>query len=362
MSVLTPRLRGGAPGLPTDDERERLRALLCAMEDAIQEHVIRARDDASMEDLSHIESVTDSDTIYYIDRVSEEAILRWFEQHWPSDLATILVMEGLPDSRPTVFPADIPEASARFVCIVDPIDGTRGLMYDKRSAWVLAGIAPNLGLETTLADIEVAVMTELPVTKQRLVDQLSAVKGKGPAGVIAERSSSDSLGSLRKGERVAISPRPSTAHDLHHGYVSFSRFFPAGKELLARFEEQLHTSLYGADKIAELAIFEDQYICSGGQIYELCMGHDRMIADLRPLAHETLGLAGAMACHPYDVCTALILTELGGVASDPYGGPLRIPLDTTSPVAWLGYANPSLAEHVQPVLGELLESFFPKPG
>ncbi|MBW2295511.1 MAG: hypothetical protein JRG94_24895, partial [Deltaproteobacteria bacterium] len=189
MSVLTPRLRGGAPGLPTDDERERLRALLCAMEDAIQEHVIRARDDASMEDLSHIESVTDSDTIYYIDRVSEEAILRWFEQHWPSDLATILVMEGLPDSRPTVFPADIPEASARFVCIVDPIDGTRGLMYDKRSAWVLAGVAPNLGLETTLADIEVAVMTELPVTKQRLVDQLSAVKGKGPAGVIAERSS-----------------------------------------------------------------------------------------------------------------------------------------------------------------------------
>jgi fructose-1,6-bisphosphatase/inositol monophosphatase family enzyme len=265
-------------------------------------------------------------------------------------------MEGLADSPPTVFPVETTPASARFVCIVDPIDGTRGLMYDKRSAWILAGVAPNLRGETTLADIEVAVMTELPVTKQRLADQLSAVKGSGPTGVTAERVSLDS------GERVAIAPKPSTARDLHHGYVGVSRFFSAGKELLARFEEQLHTRLYGSDKIAELAIFEDQYICSGGQIYELCMGRDRMIADLRPLAHATLGLPDAMNCHPYDVCTVLILTELGGVASDPCGAPLRVPLDTTSAVAWLGYASPPLAEHVQPVLEELLGSLFPSSG
>ena len=29
--------------------------------------------------------------------------------------------------------------------IVDPIDGTRGLMYQKRSAWILTGVAPNRG-------------------------------------------------------------------------------------------------------------------------------------------------------------------------------------------------------------------------
>jgi hypothetical protein len=326
------------------------------MQDAIQLHVVRARDRASFDDLSQIESVTESDTIYKVDRISEEAILRWFEGHWPRDLSTVLVMEGLPDSPATVFPPDVSASEAKYICIVDPIDGTRGLMYDKRSAWVLSGVAPNLGGKTNLEDIAVAVMTELPVSKQRLADQLSAVKGKGLAGVIAER------GSLDSEEKAAISLMPSRAHDLLHGYVGVSRFFSAGKELLARFEERLHARLYGAERLAELAIFEDQYICTGGQIYELCMGRDRMIADFRPLAYDALGLEGAMSCHPYDICTVLILKELGGVASAPFGNPIVVPLDTTTDVAWVGYANPSLAEHVQPTLEELLDEMFPRTG
>ena len=51
--------------------------------------------------------------------------------------------------------------------IIDPIDGTRGLMYDKRSAFFLAGAAPNRGDSTTLQDIEVAAMVELPTTRSR---------------------------------------------------------------------------------------------------------------------------------------------------------------------------------------------------
>ncbi len=329
--------------------RERLRDLLCTMQDEIQRDVIAERDRTAFEDRSHIEAVTEADTVYRIDRVSEEAIVAWFEANWPADLPVRIVMEGLTDGESLCFPPGHDAADAAYVCIIDPIDGTRGLMYDKRSAWILAGVAAAREAGETLEDIEVAVMTELPVEKQRRADQLSAVLGAGAAGVRAERVDLDS------GARTAFVPRPSQARDLHHGHVGFSRFFTAGKSLLAEIEEALHTRLYGEDRTAELAIFEDQYICSGGQLFELCMGRDRVIVDLRPLAHRALGLSGAMDCHPYDVCTLLILRELGGVVTSPTGGPIDIPLDTTSSVAWVGYANADLAEHVAPALHAVIE-------
>ena len=82
-------------------------------------------------------------------------------------------------------------------------------------------------------------------------------------------------------------------------------------------------------------MFDDEYISSGGQLHELVAGRDRFVADLRPLVDRD-----ALACHPYDVCTAMVLEEAGGVVTDAFGEPLDTPLDTTSPVAWVGYANP----------------------
>ena len=336
----------------SQEEAERLRELLCAMQDMVATQVVRSRDESAFEDFSAIVGVTDADTIYHIDRITEEAILEWFATHWPDDLPTELVMEGIPDHERPVFPMGTATSDVRFVCIVDPIDGTRGLMYDKRSAWVLAGIACNHGRATTLADLQVAVMTELPPGKQRIADQLSAIRGLGRPGVRSERVSLDTAA------RTAVLLQPSRATDLHQGYVGVSRFFPAGKTLLARFEETLYQRLYGDSNFAELSIFEDQYICSGGQIAELCGGRDRMIIDVRPLAHKVLGVDGGMDCHPYDVCTALILTELGGVICDPLGHALDVPLDTTTPVAWVGYANAELAAHVQPVLNEVIVELF----
>jgi hypothetical protein len=35
-----------------------------------------------------------ADTIYRIDKVSEEAILAWLERNWPADCPVELVMEG----------------------------------------------------------------------------------------------------------------------------------------------------------------------------------------------------------------------------------------------------------------------------
>jgi hypothetical protein len=78
-----------------------------------------------------------------------------------------------------------------------------------------------------------------------------------------------------------------------------------------------------------------------------------MIADLRPLAFQRLGIPKKLVCHPYDICTALLLEAAGGVIEAPDGKPLREPLDTTSPVSWIGYASPHLARKIRPLLKRL---------
>ena len=78
------------------------------------------------------------------------------------------------------------------------------------------------------------------------------------------------------------------------------------------------------------------------------------MADLRPLVLDD---ADGLACHPYDVCTAMLLVEAGGVVTDPWGQPLDAPLDNSSPVAWVGYANAALAARIGPVLAELVDDW-----
>lgn len=318
---------------------DQARRLLRRLQDAIRDSVRTAQRLGSRR-MARVSAVTSADTIYAIDKVSERTVLAWFEENWPKQWPVELVMEGLEHGAVT-FPRGTPVAQTHCKCILDPIDGTRGLMYDKRSAWSLAALAPQRGAKTDLRDITVAVMTELPVSKQDRADQLSAVRGYG---VEAERID------LRTGRRTKFQPRPSRATDVGHGFASFAKFFPPGKAWTAEREEKLWRRLGAGGEI-----FDDQYLSSGGQVYELLVGHDRFVADLRPLAFAALRMRAALACHPYDICTALIAQEAGCIITAPDGKPLRVPLDTTSPVAWVGYANEMLARHIGPELRKLLK-------
>ncbi|MBI3886494.1 MAG: inositol monophosphatase [Opitutae bacterium] len=319
----------------TTADLDRARRLLCQLQDTIRAAVAAGRGRGA----ARVAAVTAADTIYAIDRVSEAAVLAWFAAQWPKRWPVELVMEGLEAHGAVTFPPGTPVKRTVFKCILDPIDGTRGLMHDKRSAWSLAALAPQRGARTHLGDLVVAAMTELPTSKQAQGDQLSGVRGRGVHAVRVD---------LRSGRGKKFTPRPSRARDFEHGFASFAKFFPAGKAWLAGVEERLWREL-GATEV-----FDDQYLSSGGQLYELLVGHDRFVADLRPLAFAQLGVRGALPCHPYDLCTALIAQELGCVIADPAGRPLRVPLDTTSPVAWVGCANPFLARRVRPVLRRIL--------
>lgn len=334
----------------TPRQLHQVRRLLCKLENTIRDTLLAARE-AQAADFARVASVTAADTIYHVDRISEDTILAWFEAHWPARWPVELVMEGL-EGEAVTFPRGTLVTRTVLKCILDPIDGTRCLMYDKRSAWVLAAVAPQRGKKTHLGDLVVAAMTELPTSKHWAADQISGIRGCGPRGLLAERV--DVCGGTTS--RLAL--RPSQADDFRHGFASLARFFPEGKGLLAQFEEALWDALYGLGKQASPLVFDDQYSSSGGQIYELLVGHDRMLGDLRPLAFRKLGLGCPLVCHPYDICTSLLLQEAGGVVETPEGAPLRTLLDTTSPVAWLGFANPKLAHKARPVLRRLLKEYF----
>lgn len=332
----------------TKAQLNRARRLLCALQDDIRDTLIAARERDARR-FAEVAAITAADTIYHVDKLSEEAIFAWFEKHWPRAWPVQLVMEGIEDDALVTFPRGTPGAKTLFKCILDPIDGTRNLMYDKRSAWILTALAPQRGTRTNLRDIFVSAMTELPTSKHWASDQISAVRGAGPRGVVAERFD------LRRRTRQRLLLRPSQAKDFQHGFASFAKFFPEGKSLTARIEEELWNKLYGLGGSSSPLVFDDQYITTGGQIYELIIGHDRLIGDLRPGVFAKLGYRSSLVCHPYDICTALLLQEVGGVVEAPDGRPLTMPLDTTSPVAWMGYANPSLASIVRPVLRRLLK-------
>jgi fructose-1,6-bisphosphatase/inositol monophosphatase family enzyme len=324
---------------------ERMRELVCRLHAHIREVLLRSRQ-RNRRTCADIVAVTTADTIYRIDRLSEHAIVEWFQQHWPRAWPVEIVMEGIEDSELVTMPRGVAVKDTAFKCIIDPIDGTRGLMYDKRSAWILTGIAPQRGARTAIADVVVAVMTEIPVTKQWRADQFSAVRGRGVQGRATD---------VRTGVARRLPVRPSQATDFKHGFASFARFFITGKSQIAQIEEAFWTALHGRAVETTPLVFDDQYISTGGQLAELLVGHDRLIVDLRPLVFEKLNAPSALVCHPYDICTELILREAGGVVETPDGRPIRAPLDTTSPVSWVGYANLRLAKLARPALRRALE-------
>jgi fructose-1,6-bisphosphatase/inositol monophosphatase family enzyme len=320
-----------------------LLAPLRALQESIRDAVVAATErQGELRELSEIRREESGDTIYAIDVVGEDLLLRFFETLSLTH-SFVLIAEGLHDG-PIVFPRGTSEAKASFRIIVDPIDGTRGLMYQKRSAWVLTGVAPNRGSATSLRDIELAVQTEIPLVKQHLSDQLWASREGGAA---AERHNRLS------GERTPLHLRPSTAGSVEHGFAMISRFFPGMRDELAAIDEEIIFGALGPARPGKAHCFEDQYISTGGQLYELMAGHDRFIADLRPVMEQVAAARGrrlGLCCHPYDLCTALIAEEMGIALTDMHGHALNVPLDVTTDVAWAGYANDRIRQQIEPFL------------
>lgn len=322
---------------------ERLREL----QRLIRQSVVKVHDvvDRNMDLMSAVSRVSAADTIYGIDAVIEPVIEAYCEE-WGKEMTIVVVAEGIEPETGRVFPHGAREEDAEIRIIMDPIDGTRGLMYDKRPAWCLAGAAVNKGDLTRLSDIEVAVMTELPTTKMGWSDVLWAVRGQGAQGAREP---------LLGGPAAALPLRPSTADTLAHGFASVANFFPSTKVLAAELTEFLVGTTVGTVDPSKSLVFEDQYISTGGQFYELIVGHDRFTADLRPYFYDIQGQEMGLCVHPYDCAALLIATEAGVIITDGMGHALDAPFDTTTSMAWAGFANEKLRHKLEPLVLRFLK-------
>lgn len=282
------------------------------------------------------------DTIYEIDRRVEPLILEHAER-WAGEAGSVVVVaEGLGADGTRAFGPGGPA----WRVLIDPIDGTRNIMYDKRSAWFLAAVAPDRGPGTGLRDVVASVMIELPTSKAGSADEFSATRD-GPAR--CRRVALDG-----PGERE-IEIRPSRAPTLRHGWAQVTNFFPGTKVLAAELMERIARGTLGEVRAGEALIFDDQYLTTGGQLVELICGRDRFCGDLRPLMFRIVRARGGdaadgLACHPYDMAGLLIAERAGVVITDGFGRPLDAPFSVDHGVHWCGYGNGSLRAAIEPII------------
>lgn len=320
---------------------------LIAFQGSVREVIRAAHHRKGLHEVAH---TTAADTIYAIDADVDPILIEMCEQ-WGRDMPLVLIAEGIHDEHgnegPRIFPKGTREDEAQIRVIVDPIDGTRGIMYDKRAAWALAGVAPNRGPATRLSDIEIAVMSELPTSKMGQADVLWAIRGQGAHGVRVD---------LTSNERLPLELKPSSAETLRHGFASVVNFFPGTKVLAGELLEFLTEKLLGGADVNKALIFDDQYISTGGQFYELIVGHDRFVADLRAAFYRLQRQPEGLCVHPYDCAAWLVAQEAGVILTDGLGGRLDGPLDCTTSLSWAGYANRALRDQIEPLLQQFISA------
>jgi len=108
-----------------------LQALLPAirtLHERIRDAVVDSCERLASEELARIAREQEGDTIYAIDRVSEELIVDFFEREIAPQASLVLIAEGLEGGQ-IVLPRGTSEESAFWRIIVDPIDGTVNFAY-----------------------------------------------------------------------------------------------------------------------------------------------------------------------------------------------------------------------------------------
>jgi hypothetical protein len=178
---------------------------------------------------------------------------------------------------------------------------------------------------------------------------LWAIEGRGARGERVD---------LTNGDASELTFRPSQADSIDHGFAMVANFFPGTKVLASELMEHLVRNLVGPADVTQATVFDDQYISTGGQFYEMIVGHDRFNADLRPLFYRLQGQPEGLCCHPYDCATWLVAEEAGVILTDGLGRPLDGPLDVTTGLSWAAYANTALRGSIEP----LVSAFFADRG
>lgn len=317
-----------------DPWREHLRALATSIRASVREAAMKR------EHASRPLRQGAGDLTYAIDEGTELAATRWMEALGRSEAFSLFTEDegwrhaGTPQ-------ASFAHGGPRIV--LDPIDGTRNLMLDLRSAWTeVAWCASGPG-EPRSTEVVASLLSELPDERAGRYRLLEA----GPTG-----SATVELRSVDDDELIAREDLVSDPDDdqLEHRVLSFFRYEPRWRPRIARIEADFFELLAVHESIDPRHCFDDQYISNAGQLALLALGQYRFVCDLRAFLAERHGEA-AVTSKPYDLAGALHLARAAGcVVEAPDGRPLDFPLDARTPVSYVGYANESIARRLRPHL------------
>ena len=296
------------------------------------------------------------DETFGIDVVAEEVALAWARREAARSGPLSLLTEDAgwrhfgPARRGTqVNELDgFDHGGPRIVC--DPIDGTRNLMHDLRSAWcVLALAGPGAGAPS-LDEVELGVVGELCDSRAARARLLRAVRGHGA------RLRLEPLDEPRDGDPAA-SESPLRADGdarVDHGYFPFFAFHPGSRPRVARVAADFFARIERAHGADLASCLDDQYIASAAHLALTALGTYRMVVDLRARLAE-LGGSETQTAKPYDVAGAvLVAREAGAVVLDLDGLPLALPLDASTPVSYCAFANEATRARLWPPLAETL--------
>jgi fructose-1,6-bisphosphatase/inositol monophosphatase family enzyme len=290
------------------------------------------------------------DTTFAIDACAESTIDAWLEARARCAPLSLLTEDagwrhrGPDGAGGTRELAGFDHGGPRFV--VDPIDGTRNLMADLRSAWCVVAACPPGPSEPRLAQAVAGVVCELPDSRARAGRVLWAVRGEH--ALLEQRTLADDALEWRRPLRVDGEARVDA------GYFPFFRYLPSERVQLARIEAAFFARLARHERAVERRILDDQYISNAGQLALLALGTYRMVCDLRAHLAARDGRE-TLSSKPYDCAGAIVVArEAGCQVDDAEGGRLDFPLDATTRVSFVGWHNLASKERMGPHLAAAL--------
>ncbi|MHB1138349.1 MAG: hypothetical protein ACYC2O_05280 [Microthrixaceae bacterium] len=262
------------------------------------------------------------DDVFGVDARADEALIGELRRRCAATWPGLLVIEGFDE------PLQIGAPGGEWVYLADPVDGTRGHLAQTHSAWVLLGAGRSA---RTLEDLEVGVAVEIPTDR--------AARGLvARADLDGHLRAEDDHVAVGDGTAPTLPPRdvtlaPLAGADLARRFVTVVRLLPGGHGPIGAWAD---------DVLAGLEVYDDLYPCTGGQLMALATGAGAATLDPRPLLHPD-----GFHTHPYDLAALVVVRAAGVVVEALPAGPLDVPIDTHTPVAWAGYANEAVADELR---------------
>lgn len=284
------------------------------------------------------------DVTFGLDQCAEDVLSRWLDTIARHENISLLTEDegwrhrGPGENGRARELSDFDHGGPRIA--IDPIDGTRHLMADMRSAWSIVSFAPPGVSEPRMSDLTLGIVSEIPDSRGARWRCLSAISGRG--AFFAERA-------LDSGA-IFSERRLDTGADARadHGYFSFFRYTPAQRPAIAAIEARFFERLERIEHADVRACYDDQYISSGGQLALVSLGVYRMSADVRGFLGARTRVVPSIATHPYDLAGAVLVAREAGALVDAIDGqPLDFPIDCTTPVSFVAWTNAATKQRLE---------------